>query len=129
MRRATSQDEMNKVQTERDLEDFIRITDRDKLLTADEFERFTVALRDPGEDHERMRHLIVVEPGSVTDLGDLRVRERVMIRGTVVDEVGQPVEVDLEIASLHQVGGDPASCVQRRSTTSSAAPRTPGASP
>ena len=55
LRRATSQDEMNKVQSEQDLEDFIRSADREKLLKEDEFDRFNVALREAGEDHERLR--------------------------------------------------------------------------
>ncbi|PKB72749.1 MAG: hypothetical protein BZY75_05420 [SAR202 cluster bacterium Io17-Chloro-G7] len=55
MNRAANQEQMDKISSEADLVTFIRDTDKDRLLKEDEYERFKVALRDAGEDHERMR--------------------------------------------------------------------------
>lgn len=55
MNRAANQEQMDKISSEADLANFIRDTDKDRLLKEDEYERFQVALRDAGEDHERMR--------------------------------------------------------------------------
>ena len=59
MQRASNQEQMDKIQSEKDLEDFIRGIDRDKLLKDDEFEQFKVALREAGEDRERLRAHVV----------------------------------------------------------------------
>ena len=55
MQQAANQEEMNKINSEQDLVDFIRQTDRDRLLKDDEFERFKVSQRESGEDHARLR--------------------------------------------------------------------------
>ena len=55
LNRAANQEQMDKISSEADLANFIRDTDKDRLLKEDEYERFQVALRDAGEDHERMR--------------------------------------------------------------------------
>jgi len=55
MQQAANQEEMNKINSEQDLVDFIRQTDRDRLLKDDEFERFKVSQRESGEDHDRLR--------------------------------------------------------------------------
>ncbi|MCH7606265.1 MAG: hypothetical protein IH962_03830 [Chloroflexi bacterium] len=55
MQRAANQEQMNKISSEEDLADFMRQTDRDHLLKEDEFDRFKVAQRESGEDHERLR--------------------------------------------------------------------------
>ena len=55
MQQAANQEEMNKINSEQDLVDFIRQTDRDGLLKDDEFERFKVSQRESGEDHDRLR--------------------------------------------------------------------------
>jgi hypothetical protein len=55
MRRAANQEEIDKIASEQELENFIRQIDRDKLLNEDEFERFKIELRQSGEDKERLR--------------------------------------------------------------------------
>ena len=55
MQQAANQEEMNKINSEQDLVDFIRQTDRDGLLKDNEFERFKVAQRESGDDHDRLR--------------------------------------------------------------------------
>lgn len=55
MQRAANQEQMNKISSEEALADFMRQTDRDHLLKEDEFDRFKVAQRESGEDHERLR--------------------------------------------------------------------------
>jgi len=55
LQQAANQEEMNKINSEQDLMDFIRKTDRDRLLKDDEFERFKVSQRESGEDHDRLR--------------------------------------------------------------------------
>jgi len=55
MQRAANQEEMDKINSEQDLVDFMRQVDRDRLLKEDEFERFKVALLESGEDRERLR--------------------------------------------------------------------------
>ena len=55
MHRAANQEQMDKIQSEADLADFIRQVDRDRLLKEDELERFQAALRETGEDRERLR--------------------------------------------------------------------------
>jgi hypothetical protein len=55
MQQAANQEEMNKINSEQDLMDFIRKTDRDRLLKDDEFERFKLSQRESGEDHDRLR--------------------------------------------------------------------------
>ena len=57
--RAANQEQIDKIKSEEDLTDFIRRTDRDRVLKEDELERFKAALRESGEDHERLRaHLL-----------------------------------------------------------------------
>ena len=61
MQRAANQEQMDKLQSEEDMVDFIRQTDHDHVLKEDEFERFKATLREAGEDRERMRaHFIRV---------------------------------------------------------------------
>ncbi|MCH7800097.1 MAG: hypothetical protein IIC24_01000 [Chloroflexi bacterium] len=55
MRRASNKEEMDKITSERDLEDFIRTADHDKVIKEDEFERFKIALEEAGEDKDRFR--------------------------------------------------------------------------
>ena len=55
MHRAANQEQMDKIQSESDMADFIRGIDQDRVLKEDEFERFHIALREAGADHERMR--------------------------------------------------------------------------
>ena len=55
LQRAANQEQMDKIASEADLTDFIRQTDRDGVLKEDEFERFKAALREAGEDKERLR--------------------------------------------------------------------------
>ena len=55
MRRASDKEEMDKITSERDLEDFIRAADHDKVIKEDEFERFKIALEEAGEDKDRFR--------------------------------------------------------------------------
>lgn len=61
LQRAANQEQMDKIASEADLTDFIRQTDRDGVLKEDEFDRFKAALREAGEDRERLRaHFIRV---------------------------------------------------------------------
>ena len=55
MQRSGNQEQINRLQSEQDLENFIRQADHDRLLKDDEFERFKVALREAGADKERLR--------------------------------------------------------------------------
>lgn len=55
MQQAANQEEMDKITSEQQLVDFMRQIDRDRLLKDDEFDRFKVALRETGEDHDRLR--------------------------------------------------------------------------
>jgi hypothetical protein len=55
MNRAANQEQMDKITSEANLTNFIRDLDNDRVLKEDEYERFQIALRDAGEDHERMR--------------------------------------------------------------------------
>jgi len=55
MQRGANQEQMDKIQSEADLVDFMRQIDQDRVLKDDEFERFKIALHDSGEDRERLR--------------------------------------------------------------------------
>jgi hypothetical protein len=55
MQQAANQEEMNKITSEQQLVDFMRQIDHDRLLKDDEFERFKMALRESGEDHDCLR--------------------------------------------------------------------------
>ena len=54
MQLAANQEQMNKMQSEQDLEEFMRGVDHDKLLKEDEFDRFKTELREQADDRERL---------------------------------------------------------------------------
>jgi hypothetical protein len=59
LRLAFNTAEMSRIRGEGELEEFIRQADRDKLLKADDFDRFKRTLREHGEDEAKARaHLI-----------------------------------------------------------------------
>ena len=55
MQTAESQEQMDKIQSEQDLEDFARQIDRDKVLKEDELGRFKKELREQADDRERLQ--------------------------------------------------------------------------
>ena len=59
MKRAATQDEINKITTDEQLVDFIRQNDRDRLLKEDDLEQFNRVLQESGEDRERLRAQLI----------------------------------------------------------------------
>lgn len=59
MARAANQEEINKITNEEQLVDFIRENDRDRLLKEEDFDNFKTALRETGEDRERLRAQLI----------------------------------------------------------------------
>ena len=53
--RAANQEEINKITNEEQLVDFIRQNDQERLFKEDDLENFKKALRETGEDRERLR--------------------------------------------------------------------------
>lgn len=61
LRRAANSDRMNEITTRKEMEDFIRLADRDKLLKDHEYTDFAAHLEYVMEDNERKRaHLLVL---------------------------------------------------------------------
>ena len=119
MRRAANQEEIDKITSEKDLEDFVRQIDRDKLLSEDEFERFRIELRQSGEDKERLRsHFLRVaemeeeydfarkETASKTDLDRQQAQaelglERLRLEGSLETDLKR---IDLELEQQRRQG-------------------------
>lgn len=74
MQRAANQEEINKITNEQQLVDFLRQNDRDGLLKDDDLENFKTALRETGEDHERLRAQLIRIAG-VEQLYETRRKE------------------------------------------------------